>query len=52
MTPELVPAPSGAQRATAREFFAVAFRRRWIIIGLFLATMATVLTLTLGAPQY
>jgi polysaccharide biosynthesis transport protein len=52
MTPELVPPPPTAQRATAREFFAVAFRRRWIIIGLFAATLGTVLFATLGTPRY
>jgi succinoglycan biosynthesis transport protein ExoP len=52
MTPELVPAPSSSQRATAREFFAVVFRRRWIIIGLFAATLVTVLIVTLGTPRY
>jgi polysaccharide biosynthesis transport protein len=52
MTPELVPAPSSSQRATAREFFAVVFRRRWIIIGLFATTLATVLVVTLGTPRY
>jgi polysaccharide biosynthesis transport protein len=52
MTPELVPAPSSSQRATAREFFAVVFRRRWIIIGLFAATLGTVLVVGLGTPRY
>lgn len=52
MTPELVPAPSSSQRATAREFFAVVFRRRWIILGLFAATLGTVLVVTLGTPRY
>jgi uncharacterized protein involved in exopolysaccharide biosynthesis len=52
MTPDIVPAPAGAQRATAREFFAVVFRRRWIIIGLFAATLGTVLAVTLGTPLF
>ena len=51
MTPDIVPEPGSAQRATAREFFAVVFRRRWIIIGLFAATLGTVLAMTLGAPR-
>lgn len=51
MTPELVPAPSSSQRATAREFFAVVFRRRWIILGLFAATLGTVLIVTLSTPR-
>ena len=37
MTPEIAPAASSSQRATTREFFAVVFRRRWIVIGLFAA---------------
>jgi succinoglycan biosynthesis transport protein ExoP len=52
MTPEMVPAPASSQRATAREFFAVVFRRRWIILGLFAATLGTVLVTTLGTPTY
>ncbi len=52
MTPELVPATPGPQRATAREFFAVVFRRRWIILGLFAATLGTVLVVTLSTPRY
>jgi succinoglycan biosynthesis transport protein ExoP len=51
MTPDLVPAPSSSQRATAREFFAVVFRRRWIIIGLFVVTLGTVLIVSLGTPR-
>ena len=50
MTPEIVPAPTSSERATAREFFAVVFRRRWIIIGLFLVTLATVLLVALSTP--
>ena len=52
MTPEIAPAASSSQRATTREFFAVVFRRRWIVIGLFAATLATVLVVTLGTPKY
>lgn len=52
MSPELVPASSSSQRATAREFFAVVFRRRWIILGLFAATLGTVLVVTLSTPRY
>ena len=43
MTPEIAPASASSQRATAREFFAVVFRRRWIILGLFGVTLGTVL---------
>ena len=50
MTPETQPAPSGTQRATAREFLAVIFRRRWIILGLFAATLGTVLFLSFSTP--
>jgi uncharacterized protein involved in exopolysaccharide biosynthesis len=52
MTPEISSASAGAQRATAREFFAVVFRRRWIILGLFAATLGTVLVATLSTPKY
>jgi hypothetical protein len=44
-------APLAAQRATAREFLAVAFRRRWIILGLFLATTATIAIIALSRPR-
>jgi uncharacterized protein involved in exopolysaccharide biosynthesis len=50
MTPELVPASFNSQRATAREFFAVVFRRRWIIIGLFVVTLATAMVAAFGTP--
>jgi succinoglycan biosynthesis transport protein ExoP len=46
MSPE--PQTSTASQATLREFLAVAFRRRWVIIGLFLATTTTVVTLSLS----
>jgi succinoglycan biosynthesis transport protein ExoP len=45
------PVPDiGARQATAREFVAVVFRRKWIIIGLFAATTATVLAIALSTP--
>lgn len=50
MTPELVPASVNSQRATAREFFAVVFRRRWIIIGLFVVTLGTAMVAAFGTP--
>ncbi len=50
MTPDGPQTPVGAQRATAREFLAVIFRRRWIIIGLFAATLGTVLFISLRTP--
>jgi uncharacterized protein involved in exopolysaccharide biosynthesis len=43
-------APRAARQATAREFLAVLFRRKWIILGLFLVTSATVVTLALTTP--
>lgn len=45
------PTPTTApQRATAREFLAVLFRRRWIIIGLFAVTFGTVLAVVATTP--
>uniref|UniRef100_A0A832MK29 Polysaccharide chain length determinant N-terminal domain-containing protein n=1 Tax=Eiseniibacteriota bacterium TaxID=2212470 RepID=A0A832MK29_UNCEI len=41
-----IPAPASRQ-ATAREFLAIVFRRRWVILGLFAATTLTVVALTL-----
>jgi len=51
MTPDLQtsPAPSGRQ-ATVREFLAVVFRRRLVILGLFAATTATVLWIAFSTP--
>jgi succinoglycan biosynthesis transport protein ExoP len=43
-------APKLARQATAREFLAVMFRRKWIILGLFLITTATVITVALTTP--
>jgi uncharacterized protein involved in exopolysaccharide biosynthesis len=37
-------------QATAREFLAVVFRRKWLIIGLFAVTTLTVLAVALGTP--
>ena len=45
-------APNIVRQATAREFFAVLFRRKWIILGLFLVTTATVLVVWLSTPAY
>ena len=36
--------------ATSREFFAVIFRRKWLILGLFFVTTATVVTIALTTP--
>lgn len=53
MTGELgapIPTPSATPQATSREFLAVLFRRKWIIVGLFLVTTATVTIVTLNSP--
>ena len=50
MTPELPTTPSSGptpRQATVREFLAVVFRRKWLILGLFGVTTATVVTLSL-----
>ena len=44
------PAVPLVRQATAREFLAVVFRRKWIIIGMFLVTTATVLSVALTTP--
>ena len=44
--------PTFARQATAREFLAVLFRRKWIILGLFLITTATVVTVAVTTPTY
>lgn len=40
------------RQASAREFLAVIFRRKWIILGLFLVTTATVITVAFTTPTY
>lgn len=50
--PEPGTAPTPVRQATAREFLAVLFRRKWIILGLFLITTATVITVALTTPTY
>lgn len=53
MSPSTPANPTPLTRhATAREFIAVLFRRKWIILGLFLVTTATVLTVALSTPTY
>ncbi|HVP14908.1 MAG TPA: hypothetical protein VMS88_05155 [Terriglobales bacterium] len=49
MSPESTATPLG-QRATVREFLAVMFRRRWIILGLFIASTLTVVVIALTTP--
>lgn len=41
---------TGARQATLREFSAILFRRKWIVIGLFIVTTLTVLIITLSTP--
>ena len=43
-------APATSRQATSREFFAVIFRRKWLIVGLFIVVTATVLTVALTTP--
>ncbi len=50
MSPDTLPSTPAAPRATLREFLAVVFRRRWIILGLFLATTAAALLAALTTP--
>jgi uncharacterized protein involved in exopolysaccharide biosynthesis len=45
------PTPVAVQRATARDFFAVVFRRRWIILGLFVVSTITVVAVALLTPR-
>jgi len=42
--------PSSAHQATLREFVAVLFRRRALVLGLFVVVTVTVVALTLTAP--
>jgi uncharacterized protein involved in exopolysaccharide biosynthesis len=44
--------PTFSRQATAREFLAVLFRRKWIILGLFLITTATVVTVAVMTPAF
>ncbi len=41
---------TGAHKATMREFVAVIFRRRWLIVGLFVVVTATVVALSFTTP--
>jgi uncharacterized protein involved in exopolysaccharide biosynthesis len=45
-----MPTAAPASQATMREFFAVIFRRRWLILGLFFAVAATVLVIAFSSP--
>jgi succinoglycan biosynthesis transport protein ExoP len=44
--------PSPVRQATAREFLAVVFRRKWIILGLFVITTVTVVAVSLTTPTF
>jgi len=50
-TPNAQPATI-VRQTTAREFLAVLFRRKWIILGLFLVTTTTVLVVAFSTPTY
>ena len=43
------PETGVARQATAREFVAVLFRRKWLVLGMFLVTTTTVLMVSLSA---
>ena len=49
MNPNL-PTPPPARQATFREFLAIVFRRRWIILGIFIVTSATVAAIAFTTP--
>ena len=50
--PPVGPAPAlQSSQATLREFMAVVFRRRWVILGLFFAVTATVLAIAFTTPK-
>ncbi len=44
------PSPTTVRQATSREFFSIIFRRKWLILGLFLVTTATVLAIAFTTP--
>lgn len=50
MNQDLQPATLAPRQTTARDFLVVLFRRKWIILGLFLVTSVTVGVLTLTTP--
>jgi uncharacterized protein involved in exopolysaccharide biosynthesis len=51
MTPDLqTPSAPAGRQATVREFLAVVFRRRLVILGLFTVTTATVLWIAFSTP--
>lgn len=42
--------PAPVRQATSREFFSIIFRRKWLILGLFLVTTVTVLGIAFTTP--
>jgi uncharacterized protein involved in exopolysaccharide biosynthesis len=50
MTPDRHAPSTRSRQATAREFLAVVFRRKWLIVGLFVVTTITVFTVVLTTP--
>ena len=48
--PHAPAVPVAGRHATTREFFAVLFRRKWLILGLFSVTLTTVLVVALTTP--
>ena len=44
------PEQGPARQATLRDFFAIVFRRRWLILGLFFVVTTTVLVMALATP--
>ena len=50
LTPPTLPQPPLANQATSREFLSVIFRRKWLIIGLFVVVTATVMAVAASTP--
>ncbi len=45
-----IPLPTASRQTTAREFLVVVFRRKWLILGLFLIVLGTVLIAAFTQP--
>lgn len=45
-----IPTTAAPRQATSREFLAILFRRRWVILGLFAVTSLTVLAIAFATP--
>jgi uncharacterized protein involved in exopolysaccharide biosynthesis len=50
MNQDLQPASAPQRQTTTREFLAVLFRRKFVILGLFIVTTATVVTISITSP--